>query len=86
MSVGESDLALVTTDALLEELEKRFNHMAFIGRVDDALGPDRHRRLWRWAGDGMASLGLLVYLKYRIMQNVCERTGPDPCEPDEEEA
>jgi len=91
VSIEESSLALVTTEALLDELDTRFDHTAFVGRTDNALGEDRHRRCWRWAGDGIVALGLLVYLNHRVLEDVCEHVGPDPCEPseagpDEEEA
>lgn len=65
-----NDLELVSTDDLLDEIMKRFDHVVFIGRKDGAEEPNVYHR--RWAGDYHTCIGLSHDMQDRILSDLIE--------------
>jgi hypothetical protein len=63
-----SDLSLVTTDSLLEELERRFDDMVFAGTVNRT--NDRQFRQSFWNGCSLPCAGLAAELQQKILRDM----------------
>jgi len=74
-SPDNTDLALVSTEALLGELGQRYDEYAFISRRRDAKGPGEHDFTVSWDGDPWAVAGLLQQLSRDILPDLVEADG-----------
>ena len=62
------DIQLHTTDELIDELTRRYKHMAFAGRnleEEGITGEGEHFK-WRWKGDHHMCIGMLNSVQQRI--------------------
>ncbi len=58
------NLELVTTEAILKEIESRFTHYIFIGVMP--LDDDSEKRITRYSGNYIVSMGLCAKLMAKI--------------------
>ena len=65
-----SDLGLVETGEILDELEKRFDQMVFYANRENigSIGKDKKEGTYRYAGDTDTILGLCVRIKSIILR------------------
>jgi len=59
-----NDLSLVSTQVILDELQKRFEAMVFVGHSDHSVAEDRST--YRYAGSYLLTLGIVTRLLYKI--------------------
>ena len=63
-----TDLDLISTDDLVDNLLTRFDHSAFVGMQMDHSGPEQHRYDKWWKGNSHTTIGLLVELESTILK------------------
>lgn len=70
----DTDLSLVATDAMVEELAKRFDTMVFSATVDMKYAGDHarceERRRYFAHGDKMRCVGLAAALQHRLLSDL----------------
>jgi hypothetical protein len=63
-----SELELVDTDDLIEELQSRHDNLLIVGRKD--LNLDHEAHLCFWSGGCTPALGLVKYAELRITEKI----------------
>jgi hypothetical protein len=74
--VEPSDLSLVSTAALLDELFARHDHAAFAGLF--IVGEDRSRKRLRWKGNHCTVAGLGASITKEALAAYDDEAEPDP--------
>ena len=71
-----TDLELIDTGDLLEEILKRIDAGAFVGVRADEFGEAKHRFYFRYRGDPMTVAGLMEFNKLAMFSEFSKATKP----------
>ena len=75
--MNKTDLALVSTGEMIDELEKRFDGFVVCG-VQFRGGKDGDKSTWRhWKGDHTLCAGLLSHFQIAIYDTMCQKADED---------